>query len=122
MDSILLDIRQARSTLESISLKMIIGSNLLIQDAGWAYESIRRLKQKKKNNENEGQTINLKWTHNSEAVTGETTITSGSLRKVHFFQAIKFVSIGRFLIVWIYLRKVSLLFKSALDCITLLIS
>ena len=34
MDSILLDIRQARSTLESISLKMIIGSNLLIQDAG----------------------------------------------------------------------------------------
>ena len=48
MDSILLDIRQARSTLESISLKMIIGSNLLIQDAGWAYESIRRLKQKKK--------------------------------------------------------------------------
>jgi len=56
------------------------------------------------------------------AVTGETTITYGSLRKVHFFQAIIFESIGRFLIVWIYLRKVSLLFKSALDCITLLIS
>ena len=47
-DSILLDIHQARSTLESISLKMIIGSNLLIQDAGWAYESIRRLKQKRR--------------------------------------------------------------------------
>ena len=59
MDSILLDIHQSRSTLDSISLKMIIGSNLLIQDAGRAYESIRRLKQKRRIMKMKGKRLTL---------------------------------------------------------------